>query len=378
MSRRVTVVLLLLLVVLGGGALLLHERRAAQRPAELAKLGQPLFPHLEAAKITAISLRDSSGTLKVELRTGAWVLGERGDFPADYAKVKDFVIKALELRTGQVEPVDAADRTRLKLLAPGEGAGAGTLVEFRGADGKPLASMIVGEKYFKKTPEDAASARADGRFVMLPRDTITAYVVGDPLAQASATSAAWIDHTGLALENLSSLEYRPAQGAGWKIERASATGDWALDDAKPGEKLDPGKANAAAYALGSVPLDDVAPPDAQPATTGLAAPATITATSFDGLSYTLQLGSLAGADYYATLRIAGTPRSARAAAQTESAADKAKRDKEFSEQLTKLEARLPRERALQGHVLLLPRASLDDLLKTRADLLQKREQPKQS
>jgi len=375
-SARVATVLLVLLVVLGGGALLYYEHGKSERPADLAAIGQPLLKGLKAADVAAIAIRDPQGALTLHLDGGRWTLAERADFPADFAKVKDFVVKALELSIGQLDPIGAKDRARLKLLPPGSGAGSGTLVEFKAADGKTLAAMIVGEKYFKRTPDDPATAPADGRFVMLPGNTRTVYVVGDPLTQATAASAAWIDRGGFEVDKVQSLAYRPAEGQGWKFERGAENDHWRLEDARPGEKLDFTKANAAAYALNSVRLADVASPDASPAVTGLATPAVLTATTFDGLTYTIQLGKLAGANYYARLAVDGTPLAKRTPGKNEKAADRARLEQEFAAHLKKLETLLPRERALRKYVLLLPKATFDDVLKTRAELLEKKKAKK--
>lgn len=372
MRARFATVLLVLLVVLGGGALLYYEHGKSERPADLAAIGQPLLKGLKAADVAAIAIRDPKSALTLQLKGERWTLAERADFPADFAKVKGFVVKALELSIGQLDPIGAKDRARLKLLPPGSGAGSGTLVEFKAADGKTLAAMIVGEKYFKRTPDDPATAPADGRFVMLPGNTHSVYVVGDPLTQATAASAAWIDRSGFAVDEVKSLAYRPAEGQGWKFERSGEHDPWTLEGARPGEKIDFAKANAAAYALNSVPLADVASPDASPAATGLVTPAVLTATTFDGLTYTIQLGKLAGANYYARLALDGTPLTKRTPGKDEKAAHRARLDQEFAAHLKKLEARLPRERALRKYVLLLPKATFDDALKTRAELLEKK------
>jgi hypothetical protein len=42
------------------------------------------------------------------------------------------------------------------------------------------------------------------------------------------------------------------------------------------------------------------------------------------------------------------------------------------ERIKKLKARLPREKRLSDYVLLIPKAKLDDTLKPRADLLEKK------
>ena len=57
----------------------------------------------------------------------------------------------------------------------------------------------------------------------------------------------------------------------------------------------------------------------------------VTATTLDGLTYTLKLGKLEGDNYYATLAIAGEPKP---------------EGKDAEERLKKINERLPREKAL--------------------------------
>lgn len=371
MSARVAAILLALLVVLGGAALYFRHT-GSQRPSGEAALGQPLLKNLKAADVEAIAIRGPQGSLTLQRKHDRWTIAERAGFPADYAKVKAFVVKALELRIGQADAVSTADRAQLALLAPGKSKGAGTLVQFEAAGGKSLGAMIVGRKYFKRQPADPATAPADGRFVLLPAKPGTAYVVGNPLTEATTASAAWIDATGFTVGKVESLELRFPQGDGWKISRATPDGAWRLAGAKHGEQLDTSKANAAAYSLHGVALADVAPPQLSAASAGLDRPTVVTATSFAGLTYTLQLGKARGRDYYARLSITGTPRPQRTPDKDEKPAVKKRRDAAYATQLKALEARLPRERALSKYVLLLPKSDFDDLLKQRSGLLEKK------
>src|SRR6185503_11752193 len=104
-----------------------------------------------------------------------------------------------------------------------------------------------------------------------------------------------------------SLEYAPAAGEGWKLERATEDAEWTLAGAKT-EKVEAAKANAAAYSLASVELADVLGKETKPEETGLATPTVLTAHTFDGLAYTLRLGALKGENYYATVAVAGEPK----------------------------------------------------------------------
>ena len=349
MSARSLLVLVVLLVVLGGGALLYQRQQANERPANAALLGKPLLKDLRAADVAAMKISEPKSVLTVQRKEEGWVIAERDGFPADVAKVRDFVIKLLELKVGQSAPLGEKDRARLNL------DDSGTRVELDAQDGKPLARLVVGKKYFKREVDNPDKAPADGRFVALPAQAGTAqagtaYIVSDPLAQASTRSADWIDRTAFQVEKVKTLEVRFPDGGGWQIERAADNADWKLAGAKPGEKLDVGKANAASYSLSLLELADVAPKDAKD--TGLDKPTLVTATTLDGLSYEIRVGKSDGDNDYVSFSSSGTVQG-----------------KDDDERIKKLKARLPREKRLSDYVLLVPKAKLEDTLKPRAELL---------
>jgi len=126
-------------------------------------------------------------------------------------------------------------------------------------------------------------------------------------------------------------------------------------------QVEPAKANAAAYSLASVELADVLGKETKPEETGLSAPTVLTANTFDGLTYTLRLGALKGENYPATLAVAGEAKP---------------EGKDAEERAKKLAERLPRERALATYTLLIPKSRLEDALKPRAELLARKEAPK--
>jgi Domain of unknown function (DUF4340) len=347
MSARFVAVLVVLLVVLGGGALLYHYQEGARRPQNVGTLGRPLFKELKAADIAAIRIVDPKSTLTVQRKDESWVIAERGGFPADVGKVREFVVKILGLKVGQSEPIGDKDRARLNIDA------SGTQVEFDNAEGKPLGKLVVGKKYFRGEPDNPDKAPGDGRFVALPSEPGTVYIVADPLAQASAKSADWIDRTSFKVEKVKTLEVRLPDGGAWRIERDGDNADWKLAGARADEKLDVSRANAASYSLGLLELADVAPKDAKD--TGLDKPTRVSATTLDGLSYDIRVGKLQGDNYYVRFSSSGTVTA-----------------KEADERTKTLEARLPLEKRLSDYVLLIPKSKLEDTLKPRAELLEKK------
>jgi hypothetical protein len=355
MNARIAAVLVVLLIALGGGALLVREQQSSPASSGAGTLGQPLLKDLQAAQVSAIVIREPKGAITIAKKDERWTVAERGGFPADLGKVRDFVVKAIGLKVGQMEPVGEKDRARLLLDA------GGTAVEFLGADGKPLARLTAGRKYFKTEPENPDKAIGDGRYVALPGDEKHVVVVADPLTQASIRSADWISRSGIAAEKVKTLEVRAADGASWRIERSGDNADWKLAGARSDEKLDASKANSASYSLSLIELADVAPADARPEETGLDKPTVVTATTLDGLSYTLKIGKLSGDNYYAAVAVVGDPKP---------------EGKDAEERLKKINERLPREKALAGFTLLIPKSKLEDVVRKRTELLAQKEAKK--
>jgi hypothetical protein len=354
MNARIALVLVVLLVVLGGGALVYRYQENAQRPENLATLGQPLLKNVQAASIATIRITEPKATLTLKQQGEGWVIAERRGFPADPAKVRELVLKLIELKVGQSEPIGEKDRARLNLDA------SGTQLELAAADGKALAKLTVGKKYFKREVENPDKAAADGRFVALPSEAGTVYIISDPLTQASAKSADWIDRTSFQVEKVKTMEVRLANGERWSLERAADNADWKLSGMKAGEKLDSGRANAATYSLSMLELADVAPDDAKD--TGLDKPALIDADTFDGLAYSIKVGRPEGDNYYVRFSASGSlPAEA-------SGPD--------AERIKKLRERAPREKLLQDYVLLMPKSKFEDTLKPRAELLEKKPEAK--
>src|SRR5688572_3462244 len=290
MNARVVVILVVLLAVLGGGALFYQHQERARRPENVGTLGRTLFKELQAADIAAIRITEPNGTLTLERKEDRWVIAERADFPADVSKVREFVLKVIGLKVGQSEPLGEKDRARLNLDS------SGTQVAFLGAEAKPLGTLLVGRRYFKREVENPEKATADGRFVALPAQAGTAYLVGDPLTQAIVKTAEWIDRSSFQVEKIKMLQVRHPDGDAWRIERPADNADWRLAGAKPGKKLDVSRANAASYSLQLLELADVAPKDV--ADTGLDKPIAVDATTLEGLSYAIKVGKLAGENYY--------------------------------------------------------------------------------
>ena len=364
MANRIVIILIALAIAAGGGAIYLL-RGEGQSSSNAAALGQTLFPQLKAADVAKVTVAEPKGSINIEKKDGRWVIAEAGGFPADIEKVSELVVKVLELKTGQTEPIGEKDRARMQLTAPGKGDGAATVVTLKGGDGKVLAELLVGKKYFKTQPEgDASKALGDGRFVMLPADATRVIVVSDPLKQATTTVSEWVSREGVAIENIKSIEVKVADD-GYKVTREHMDAAWVLEG--KGGELDQNKANGATYALAKVEVADVAAKDAD---TGLDGTTQVNVTTFDGLEYRMKFGKVDKDRTYAQLVVDGTPaRVAKQAPVGEKPEDKTKREKTEAEETKRFTDRVAREKALATFTVLAVKGKLDDVIKKRSDML---------
>ena len=117
-------------------------------PGTHAAADRPLYPDLlnRLNDIVAMKVRGPDGGVTVRRGAdGAWVLPERGGYPADVGKVRELALDVAGLQL--VEPkTRSADRLpRLELGQPGAKGARSKAVEFLAPDGKPLADLVVGK-----------------------------------------------------------------------------------------------------------------------------------------------------------------------------------------------------------------------------------------
>jgi hypothetical protein len=146
------------------------------------------------------------------------------------------------------------------------------------------------------------------------------------------------------VEKVKALEVRYPAGGGYRIERQADNAEWKLVGANAGEKLDISRANAASYSLSLLEVADVAPKDA--VDTGLDQPIVVDATTLEGASYAIKVGRLAGENYHVSYTASGLKPDAKDA---------------------------ERVKLLSQHVLLMPKSKLEDTLKKRSELLERKD-----
>ena len=243
--------------------------------------GAALFPSLasQSAKIARIELRQGDKKLALERKDQAWVLADRGGYPAKAEPVRTLLVRLAEAQL--VEPkTRKSDRFAMLEL---EDAGAKDTksreVRLLDQQGTLIAQAIIGKKRM-----DAFGSSKAGTYVRWPEDQ-QAWLANTDV-EVSATVRDWVQTTLLDLEaaKISAVAVEIPNEAPLQIERDA--GKHKLVAVPEGKKLKQGAdIDALVRAVGTVEFEDVRKAD--PAASGDVSTARVQADG--GLAVTLRL-----------------------------------------------------------------------------------------
>src|SRR5690349_17112751 len=98
MNARIAAILVALLVILGAAALAYQRYDRATSPVNASALGQKVLKEFKAADVATIAIVEPGAKLTLEKKGEHWTLKERADYPASFEKVREFVLKLIELK----------------------------------------------------------------------------------------------------------------------------------------------------------------------------------------------------------------------------------------------------------------------------------------
>ena len=371
MNRKQLVTLLVLAALIGGAGLVVHSRRQTSWSGGDAAAGKKLLGDFPVNDVTQIALKEGTSEVTLVKQDDLWRVRERGDYPANFSRIGEFLLKARDLKIVQSEKVGVSQLPRLR-LAPGQGTNSPVTVEFRGRDGKSIQTLLLGKPHLTKPGRSAQPGEdegwPDGRYVKTGSSEDVA-LISDPLDMVQTKPEEWLDKDFIKVDKAKTIEVAyPAATNSWKLTRDTESAEWTLAGAKADEKPDAGKIAGVSNPLSSPAFADVLPAD-KLAGAGANPPAVVKIETFDHFDYTVRVGGKTNEDYPVTVAVTAEIPKERAPGKDEKPEDKARLDKEFKDRREKLEDKLKREQGFGRWTYLVQSWSLDPLLKERAQFL---------
>ena len=383
MNRKQLAILLVLVIVLGGAGLLLRKKQAASWKGANPSIGQKLLGNFPVNDVTRIDIKQGTNELNLVKQDDLWRVRERNGYPANYSEISDFLIKARDLKIVQSENLGPSQWPRLALVA-GQGTNAALEVKFLGQNDKPIKTLFFGKMHTKKSNRQSPYGDMgggdwpDGRFVRAGGDSGNVVLISETFANIEPRPEQWLDRDFFKVERVRSVAVLfPVATNSWKLTRDTATAEWKLADAKPGEQLDSARTAGVSNPLNSPSFVDVAT-SAGPEMLGLDKPIVATLEAFDNFTYTVKVGQKTNDNYPIAYTVTAQFPKERMPGKDEKPEDKARLDKEFKDTQKKLEEKFAQEKAGEKWIYLVSTWTLDTLLKERSQLfVEKKEGPKQ-
>ncbi|HXT09983.1 MAG TPA: DUF4340 domain-containing protein [Candidatus Angelobacter sp.] len=362
-------------IVIGAGAFALHKRQQSSWSGGDADAGKKLLGNFPFNDVAHISIRHGTNELNLVKKDDLWRVRERGDYPANFSQISEFLLKARDLKIVQTEDIGPSQLARMQ-LAPGQGSNSAVVVDFEGQADKPIRTLLLGKKHMKKpsapSQDEGDEGFADGRYVQAGTNSSEVALISDPLDNIDTNPDEWLNKDFLHVEKPKSIEVdSPVATNSWKLTRETETGDWKLANAKAGEELDSSKTSGVTSPFSSASFNDVRP-GAHLDESGTNKPTVIKIGTFDNFDYTINIGAKTNDDYLVTMSVTAQLPKERVAGKDEKPADKTRLDKEFKDSQQKLEDKLKQEQGYEQWTYLVPSWTIDPLLKPRGELLEEK------
>ena len=382
MNRKQFALLLFLLVVVGLAGLMIYNRQNDFRRTGNRDLGKKLLADFPFNDVTRIALKQGTNELNLVKKDQLWRVRERGDYPANYSEISEFLLKLGDLKIVSSEMVGPSQLPRLSLV-PGQGSNAALVVEFKGQGEKPIRTLLLGKKHMQKSNRPSPfgdmgeGGFPDGRYVKVGTDSPTVELISEPFSNIEPRPDQWLNKDFFKIEKVRSISVAfPAATNSWQVTRDTESADWNLSDPKAGEQLDSAKTSGLSNPLSSPTFNDVEV-GVQPDQLTPDKATVVTLDTFDNFTYTLKVGPKTNDNYALAMTVVAHLPKERTAGKDEKPEDKAKLDKEFKDNQKKLEDKLAQETPFEKWVYQVSSWTLDPVLKERAQLLvEKKEEPK--
>lgn len=293
MKGKNLLVLIVLAVVLAIVAVKTSDNGSKSSPNVI---GKPVFPDLVADDVEKIVITSAEGTTTVARVNDIWSVPDRFNYPADFNKLKDYILKFTDMKIGQIMKLDEKQKAAMKLTPA-----TGTRVDLVGKNNATITSILIGEARMRKPAGEMAEygGYPDGQYIS-PDNGKNIYLVSAALSELPLNAKNWLDPD---LLNVMSSDIKEISITGpdrkdTKLIRKKDNTGFELDGISTNEVTVDSKMYSLESALSYMKLDEVADPSLNSEATGLDKPTVFKATTHKGEFFTVKLGKKKdGTDY---------------------------------------------------------------------------------
>lgn len=272
-------------------------KRNAKVPPDV--IGKNVFPNLALDNVEKITVRSAEGTAVIARTDDRWTVPERYNYPADFNKVKDCMLKMSDMKIGQVMKISDKQKDAMKLVVPtgvsSNKIEAGVLVELHGKANSTAAALLIGEARTKKAGGDMPDfgGYPDGQYVS-PDGGKNVYLINATFTDLPLDTVKWLDQDVLNVMSSDITEISitgPDRKAAKIVRKKEGTG-LEVEGVATNEVTVESKMYSLESALTYFKLDDVADPALKAEAAGLDKPVVFKVVTQKGEIYSAKIGKV--------------------------------------------------------------------------------------
>ena len=294
MTNKKLIILTAVAAVLVALAYLSSSSRKMKAPSIV---GKPVVKKFDISAVARIEAGPAAKKLVLASTDAGWVIESLYGYPADITKIRENLLKLVDLKAGHV--------------ASGKKLDDPILVDLQNAEGKSLATLRLGDKHMRQPTGEMAQfgggGYPDGRYVAADgSDTVV--LVKDSLDAFDGDVKSWTD-TQIASVPSADVTAAEMTRDGKTVKFAKKDGTWTLEGLGDKEEFDTSKTYSVESALSYLNFNAVVDPALTDEQLGLTTGAVFTVALKNGERYTAKIGGVAegGTDRYIRLNAAFTP-----------------------------------------------------------------------
>lgn len=385
MKSRTVIILWIIAIALGGSVFLIKNfNKGNSGNTTNRSAGETLFADFPAEDVNALEIIGVDQSVNLVEKDGTWTVSERDNFPANVRNINDLIRTVSELKVTQGIEAGLSFAPRFGMDEnSSDPAEHGLTVIFKNSSGEEIATVSFGKNL------DAASSSpfgggSVGRFVRNHADDSGFYAVSEVFGILSPDPKNWLADNFFKVEKIKTIALsKPASDENeWTLTRDDENADFGFTEAFPGVKIDPAAVAPLKSLFSFARFEDVVPASEVEKRSTPEKLQTAKLTTFEGLTYDITLQPAKptkpaeevdqpSGNYLMAVTVAGELPKERKKADNENKEDAEAVDKAFKERIDNLTERLAEVKKLEGRVFEVSGFSVNALLKSRTDLMDK-------
>jgi parvulin-like peptidyl-prolyl isomerase len=249
----------------------------------------------KVSKIDTITLETAEDLITLKKSGNIWTVNEKNDFPAENEKVETLFQKLIDTKIMEKVSSNPERFSRMGLEMPAENQKPGPeqiLMALSSDQGSKTQRWILGKGRTAQTQNSPYGGGEEGQYVRRT-DSNDAHLIASKIWIDKKLSA-WIKKKifGIEKNEIKKLDFQFADNQNnFEISRELTSEALALKDIEEGKQLKKSSLDGITNFFQNVTIDDVVPVGETIEKDGMQEVITVSADTFDGITYTMRLGS---------------------------------------------------------------------------------------